>query len=159
MCTLCQRVQTELIILVFSHSIFPVHHDGSQRQDGFTRQRLLKKVKVCEKCGGGGRTIRGNSCLVFFPAAGRSQQPICADRKWRAPVCRPCWRQSGLKNQCSRNQHPHLLFFHPSSPSFSSESKRLNLFMWFSPSLFPFVRLQRQGMGDFFAYCYQVILP
>lgn len=66
------------------------------------------EVMVCEKCGGG-RTIRDSQlCFFFPPAVGHSSQAICADGKQRAPMCRPCWRQLGLKNQCSKNQCPHL---------------------------------------------------
>lgn len=65
------------------------------------------EVMVCEKCGGG-RTIRDSQLCCIFPAVGHSSQPICADRKSSTHVCRPCWRQLDLKNQCSKNQYRHL---------------------------------------------------
>lgn len=52
--------------ICFSYSILRMHDDGSGMVS--LDRDYFEKVKVCEKCGGG-RTI---SCLVFFPAAGRS---------------------------------------------------------------------------------------
>lgn len=99
--------------------------------------------------------------LYFFLLRDAPSSPSVLIGSGEHPCAGPADVNQAWRTSAAGTNIPTSLSFTRPLPSLNSEFQLLNLFMWFSHSFFPFVRLQHQCMGIFFlfAYCYQVILP